>query len=177
MSRKAVFLDRDGVINKIIFREGKPTSPRSMDQFEFDTGVPDSLKRLRAAGFELFVVTNQPDLARGLLTGEALRMMTDRIVAAIPVRAVRICPHDDGDACACRKPRPGMLIELAAEYGVDLAQSYIVGDTWRDTQAGLAAGCKSIILDRPYNRDDPADWRVPDLAAAVALILAQIEIS
>lgn len=173
MLRRTVFLDRDGVINKVIYRDGRPTSPRNIEEFEFEAGVENALKRLRAAGFKLFVVTNQPELARGLLTDEALRLMTDRIVNTLKIDEVRICPHDNDGGCSCRKPRPGMLVELARKYDLSLKESYIVGDTWKDTCAGSSAGCKSIILDRPYNLEDPADWRVRDLCSAVDLICAR----
>jgi D-glycero-D-manno-heptose 1,7-bisphosphate phosphatase len=170
MPNRAVFLDRDGVINKLISRDGKPTSPRDIEEFEFEAGVESALNRLSAAGFKLFVVTNQPELLRSLLTNETLRLMTDRIVNTLKIDEVRICPHDDDDGCSCRKPQPGMLLELARKYDLSLKESYIIGDTWKDSCAGSSAGCKSIILDRPYNREDPADWRVPDLSSAVDLI-------
>jgi D-glycero-D-manno-heptose 1,7-bisphosphate phosphatase len=170
MSNRAVFLDRDGVINKLIYRDGKPTSPRNIAEFEFEAGVESALKRLRAAGFKLFIVTNQPELVRGLLTNEALRLMTDRMVTTLKIDEVRICPHDNDDHCRCRKPLSGMLVELAEKYDISLKESYMVGDTWKDSRAGSSAGCKSIMLDRPYNLEDPADWRVRDLSSAVDLI-------
>jgi D-glycero-D-manno-heptose 1,7-bisphosphate phosphatase len=172
MSQQGVFLDRDGVINKVIYRDGKPTSPRNIAEFEFHGEVESALKRLRSAGFKLFVVTNQPELARGLLTKESLCVMTDHIISTLKIDEVRICPHDNEDGCRCRKPQPGMLIELAHKYDLSLDESYIVGDTWKDSRAGRSAGCRSIILDRPYNVGDPADWRVPDLCSAADLICA-----
>jgi D-glycero-D-manno-heptose 1,7-bisphosphate phosphatase len=170
MPNRAVFFDRDGVINKLIYRDGRPTSPRNIAEFEFEPGVESALKRLSAAGFKLFVVTNQPELVRGLLTNEALGLMTDRIMNVLKIDEVRICPHDNDDGCGCRKPRPGMLVELADKYDLSLKESYIIGDTWKDSTAGSNAGCKSIILARPYNLKDPADWRVQDLSSAVDLI-------
>jgi D-glycero-D-manno-heptose 1,7-bisphosphate phosphatase len=168
---KTVFLDRDGVINKIVYRDGRPTSPRNIEEFEFEAGVESALNGLSTAGFRLFVVTNQPELSRGLLTQESLRMMTDRIMNALKIEEVRICPHDQADGCGCRKPRPGMLLDLANKYGLALEKSYMVGDTWKDSRAGNSAGCKSIILDREYNLGDPADWRVSNLSGAADLIL------
>jgi len=172
MAQKSVFLDRDGVINKMVYRDGKPTSPRSIEEFEFEDGVAPSLMRLSAAGFRLFVVTNQPELARGLMATESLSRMTALVMSLPAIEEVRICPHDDGDSCSCRKPQPGMLIELAHNHDLSLAESYIIGDTWKDSGAGSRAGCKSIILDRPYNKSAPADWRVPNLRSAVELICA-----
>jgi len=171
MAHKTVFLDRDGVINKVFFRDGKPSPPWRFIDFEIEPGVEQALRRLRAAGYKLFVVTNQPDLARGDLDTEDLRMMSDKLMATLDIDALKICPHDDRDDCACRKPRPGMLIELAREHDLALANSYMIGDTWKDTMAARAAGCKSITLDRPYNREHAADRRVADLSEAVELIL------
>jgi D-glycero-D-manno-heptose 1,7-bisphosphate phosphatase len=171
MPQRTVFLDRDGVINKTVFRDGRPTSPRNLAEFEIDDGVEESLTRLRAAGFKLFVVTNQPDVARGLMPLESLRLMTEMIVATFAVDEVRVCPHDDRDRCGCRKPKPGMLLELARKHGVDLGESYLIGDSWKDTSAASAAGCRSIILDRPYNQGDLSDYRVANLGEAVELIL------
>jgi len=172
-SGRAIFLDRDGVINQVIFRDGKPAGPRHVSEFEFESGIEEPIRRLRAAGFKLFVVTNQPDIARGLLTAEQLHLMTDNIIVTLQIDAVRICPHDDHDRCSCRKPSPGMLLDLAREYDVTLAQSYLIGDSWKDTLAARAAGCESIMLDRPYNQDDPADSRASDLSQAVDIILGE----
>jgi len=173
MTNRTVFLDRDGVINRVVFRDGKPGSPRQASEFEIEAGVGESLERLRAAGFKLFVVSNQPDVARGLLRIEALNVMTDKIMTTLAVDAVRVCPHDDRDGCDCRKPEPGMLLELAREHHLDLAESWLIGDSCKDTMAGRAAGCETIILDRPYNHDAPGDRRVSDLREAVEIILAE----
>jgi D-glycero-D-manno-heptose 1,7-bisphosphate phosphatase len=166
-----VFLDRDGVINKVVFRDGRPTSPRNLAEFEIEDGVERSLNRLRDAGFKLFVVSNQPDIARGLMPRETLRAMTEKILTTLAIDEVRVCPHDERECCSCRKPRPGMLVDLAREHGVELGGSYLIGDSWKDTLAAGAAGCRSIILDRPYNQGTPASSRVANLAEAVEFIL------
>src|SRR5579862_2563619 len=105
-SQRTVFLDRDGVINKVVFRDGRPTSPRNLAEFEIEDGVEESLNRLRDAGFKLFVVSNQPDIARGLMPQETLRVMTEKILSTLPVDEVKVCPHDDRECCRCRKPKP-----------------------------------------------------------------------
>ena len=169
--QRTVFLDRDGVINKVVFRDGRPTSPRNLAEFEIEDGVEESLNRLRDAGFKLFVVSNQPDIARGLMPRETLRVMTEKILTTLPVDEVKVCPHDDRECCSCRKPKPGMLVDLAREHGVELGGSYLIGDSWKDTLAAGAAGCRSIILDRPYNQGTPASRRVANLGAAVEFIL------
>jgi D-glycero-D-manno-heptose 1,7-bisphosphate phosphatase len=168
---RAVFLDRDGVINRLVWRDGRPGSPRSFEEFHLDSSVIQPLEHLHKAGLKLFVITNQPDLARGLLSQASLQRMNHLIFARLPIEAIAICPHDDQDNCDCRKPRPGMLERIAADRQIQLAGSFVIGDTWRDTGAARAAGCSSIILDRHYNRSDEADYRVRDVIEAVQLVI------
>ena len=172
----AVFLDRDGVINPIVMRDGKPGSPRSMDEFRLEPGARAPLQDLRNAGFRLFVITNQPDIARGWLSLQTLELMNQQVIAHLPVEAIAVCPHDDSDDCRCRKPRPGMLEQFAAAGQIELSRSFMVGDTWRDVQAARAAGCIAIILDRNYNRGDEADYRVASLSEAAQLIIERVEL-
>lgn len=129
------------------------------------------LECLRASGLRLFVVTNQPDIARGLLEPQTLAQINQQVIARLPIEAIEVCPHDDRDDCRCRKPRPGMLTKLAVRAGVELGNSFVIGDSWRDVQAARAAGCVAILLDRPYNRDDDPDYRVSSLGEAAQLIL------
>jgi D-sedoheptulose 7-phosphate isomerase len=166
----AVFLDRDGVLNEVVWRDGQAVSPRTLADF---TIVPDiaAVARLRAAGLRLFVVTNQPDIARGRLESAVL----DQMLAALQAHGfdeVASCRHDDEDDCACRKPRPGMLHALAERWGVDLSASYMVGDSWRDVEAGRAAGCRTVIIRRDYNGNAAADIEAADLTGAVDAVLA-----
>lgn len=170
MTRAAVFLDRDGVLNEVVERDGQPGSPRSLSEFHL---APDlaHVRRLKAAGLLVFIVTNQPDLSRGLLEAAAFDGMLRLLCEQVPVDDWRVCSHEDGHDCACRKPRPGMLHDLAHHWHVDLSRSYFVGDTWRDVGAARAAGCRSILLRRPYNGDVEADVEVATLASAVDSIL------
>jgi D-glycero-D-manno-heptose 1,7-bisphosphate phosphatase len=168
---RAVFLDRDGVINPLLVRAGKPASPRLLSDFQIEPGARAPLDGLRDAGFRLFVITNQPDIARGLLNPQTLEQMNQQVTTQLPIEAVAVCPHDDHDQCRCRKPRPGMLEKLAADEQIDLRRSFLIGDTWRDVQAARAAGCIAIILDRNYNRADKADYRVGSLAEAAQVII------
>jgi D-glycero-D-manno-heptose 1,7-bisphosphate phosphatase len=169
--QRAVFLDRDGVINSVIFREGKPASPRLLSEFQFEYGIERPLERLKMAGLRLFVITNQPDIARGLIDRQTLNIINQQVMSRLSVEAIEVCPHDDRDDCRCRKPRPGMLIAIADRMGIELTESFVVGDSWRDVQAARAAGCAAIILDRSYNRNDDADFRVTTLGEAAQLIL------
>jgi D-glycero-D-manno-heptose 1,7-bisphosphate phosphatase len=172
VARRAVFLDRDGVLNAAVVRDGVPHPPRSVDEVEILPGVYDACNRLRAAGFELVVVTNQPDIARGTQTREAVRRINDALLAALPLDEVVICPHDDADGCDCRKPRPGMLVAAAQRRGIDLSASFLVGDRWRDIEAGIRAGCRTLLIDRDYDeRSVRADVSVIDLGKAVVWIL------
>lgn len=150
MSR-AVFLDRDGVLNAIIERDGKPASPRTPDELKIEAGALAVLTALKAQGFALFVVTNQPDIRRGLMSEASLEAIHAKLAAALPVDEILACPHDTADNCPCRKPKPGLILDLAQRHGVDLSQSWMIGDQDRDISSGKAAGCRTILLQRPYN--------------------------
>ena len=169
-ARRAVFLDRDGVLNEIVQRHGKPESPRTLDQLRLTADI-GSTRRLKEAGFLLFLITNQPDITRGKTTRSFVDEVVDRIRLHVPLDDVRICPHDDEDACACRKPRPGMILDLAREWHVDLSESHVIGDMWRDVEAARAAGCHSILIRRDYNRDTSGDAEAATLEEAVQLVL------
>jgi D-glycero-D-manno-heptose 1,7-bisphosphate phosphatase len=171
MKSRAVFLDRDGVINKVVFRDGRPASPRTFDEFRIIDGVAEEISRLWAAAYRLFVISNQPDIARGLLDRSVLEEMTKLLLASLPVERVLICVHDDADGCTCRKPKPGMLHKVAFKEGINLTESFVIGDSWKDVYAGNAAGCISILLRREYNLGVEADYMVESLAEAVNFIL------
>jgi D-glycero-D-manno-heptose 1,7-bisphosphate phosphatase len=169
--RRAVFLDRDGVLNRVIVRACRPASPRSLDELTLEPAAAGAAARLREAGFLVFVVTNQPDLARGLLAPAVHEAIMERVRGAVSPHDLAVCPHDDGDDCECRKPRPGMLLGLAARWGVDLASSFMVGDDWKDMDAGRAAGCRAILIRTDYNGGVAADHTVADLAEATHVII------
>lgn len=168
--RQAVFLDRDGVLNAVVPRNGRPGSPRALAELALVPGVAEAVARLRQAGFLVFVVTNQPDLARGLLDPAEHAAVMARVGAATGADEMLTCPHDDPDDCPCRKPRPGMLKELAARWGVALEASYVVGDGWKDMEAGRAAGCRTVLVRAEYNTGVAADAAADGLAAAVEVI-------
>ncbi len=152
MSRRpAVFLDRDGVLNRVVWRDGKAASPRAVDELEIEADASAALAMLKDAGYLLLVVTNQPDVRRGLMAIETLDAIHGRLAQALPLDDIAACMHDNADACACRKPKPGLVLGLAERHGVDLSRSWLVGDQDRDIQCGQAAGCHTVLLDRPYN--------------------------
>jgi D-glycero-D-manno-heptose 1,7-bisphosphate phosphatase len=167
--RRAVFLDRDGVINRNKVRDGRPHGPRSVEDFVVLPGVGEAVATLRAAGYLVIVATNQPGLAR-----ETVEAMHAKLRRAVPVDDIRVCPHVESDNCACRKPKPGLLLEAAREHGISLAQSWMVGDRWRDVEAGKAAGCRTVFIDHGYTNEprprDP-DVVVRSLAEAVPFML------
>ena len=167
----AVFLDRDGVINEVVYRDGQPGSPRDLTEFRFTHQVHETLSELACGGYRLFVVSNQPDVARGLLSPEILQSMTDRIRAELPVDDVLICPHDDADACECRKPKPGLIDRVAPD--LDISRSFLIGDSWKDIEAARRGGVKAILLSRDYNSGVSAEITARDLRAATTLILAE----
>jgi N-acetyl-alpha-D-muramate 1-phosphate uridylyltransferase len=174
LSRRAVFLDRDGVLNEAIVEGGRPLAPLDPADFRIMAGVAQALTRLKQRGFLLLVVTNQPDVSRGNQTRTAAAEMERRLRAELPVDDVFTCFHDDADACECRKPRPGLIVRAAEQYGIDLSRSYITGDRWRDVDAGANAGCKTIWIDRGYREQGPSstpDARVDSLTEAVDWIL------
>lgn len=170
---RAVFLDRDGVINRAIVRDGKPYPPDCLAALEVLPGVAQALSRLREAGFLNVIATNQPDVATGKQRLEVVEAMHRRLAETLCIDAVQVCYHVDADACLCRKPRPGMLLEAAEELGIDLGQSFMVGDRWRDIAAGQAAGCQTFFIDYGYaeKRPEPPYVSVESLLAAAELIL------
>lgn len=168
--RPAVFLDRDGVLNEVVQRDGIWGSPRTLEEFRVVAGLPQIASALREAGCLVFVVTNQPDIARGRMTPAALDAMNAQIREAVAPDELRVCPHDDADRCQCRKPLPGAITELARRWDVDLSRSVIIGDSVKDVGAGRAAGVTTILLDREYNRGIDADHRIETLAEAVQIV-------
>jgi D-glycero-D-manno-heptose 1,7-bisphosphate phosphatase len=172
--RRAVFLDRDGVINRAFVRNGRPYPPDRLEQLELLPGVVEAVASLRAAGFLVVVATNQPDVASGRQRRAVVEAMHERIRSLVPVDAIKVCYHGEADGCGCRKPRPGMILEAAQEWSVDLARSFMVGDRWRDVGAGRAAGCGTILVGDGYGEDFPVppDALARSLREAADLILS-----
>tara|TARA_B100000949_G_C13958736_1_gene316014 strand:- start:30 stop:560 length:531 start_codon:yes stop_codon:yes gene_type:complete len=148
--RKAVFLDRDGVINKAFIKEGLPTSPHSLDELKILPGVKESVLRLKKLNFVCLVVTNQPDVTRGKINKNTVIKMNNFLQKEIKLDDFFVCYHDDEDNCECRKPKPGLLLQASKKWDVNLKKSFIIGDRWRDIQAGEKVGCKTIFLEYNY---------------------------
>jgi D-glycero-D-manno-heptose 1,7-bisphosphate phosphatase len=174
---KAVFLDRDGVLNEAPTRDGMPLSPMTVSEVVIPPDVPGALDRLRRQGFRLIMVTNQPNIARGHQPRHAVYAINRHLQERLRLDAVEICEHDDDDNCNCRKPKPGMLLKAAARDRIALSASYLVGDRWRDIEAGRRAGCRTILIGDGYGERDksPPDVTFETLSEAADWILAQKE--
>ena len=155
LSARAVFLDRDGVLNRPVVRDGLPFPPANAGEFELYPGVLEGCRQLKEAGFLLIVVTNQPDVGRGTQSRGAVDAMHAALRAAIPeLDGIEVCFHagsSQGDPCDCRKPKPGMILRAAEKHGLDLRRSFLVGDRWRDVDCAHAAGCRAVFIDHGYH--------------------------
>lgn len=173
--KRAIFLDRDGVLNRAFVRDGKPYPPSGLDELEILPGVVEAAFALKQAGFLLVIVTNQPDVARGRCERAIVEAMNAKLVAALGLDAALCCFHDEADNCSCRKPRPGMLTDAAVRMGIDLKASYMVGDRWRDMEAGRLAGSSTLFVDYGYDERQPEtfDHRVGSLWEASEIILRE----
>jgi D-glycero-D-manno-heptose 1,7-bisphosphate phosphatase len=173
--RRAVFLDRDGVINRALVRDRKPYAPRHLSEFRLLPGVGDAVTQLKSVGFLIIVVTNQPDVGHGLTTLQTLAAMHARLSERLGVDAILVCPHRQDAGCACRKPKPGMIHQAATHWSIDVRRSYLVGDRSTDIVAGRAAGLYTVFLDRGYAEPllEPPDARAGSLRQAVRKILAR----
>lgn len=153
--KAAVFLDRDGVLNRVRVHEGKPYPPHHVAELEILPGVPEALKHLKKYGYFLVVVTNQPDVVRGSTTHQEVHMIHQALASQLPIDAWYVCFHDDADDFMCRKPKPGSLLQAAHEHHLDLAHSFMVGDRWKDIEAGQQAGCHTVWINAGYRERSP----------------------
>jgi D-glycero-D-manno-heptose 1,7-bisphosphate phosphatase len=174
--KRAVFLDRDGVINQALLRDRKPYPPSGIDELKIVEGAAEALRDLKQAGFLLIVVTNQPDIARGTRSRATVDAIHQALREALPLDDFFVCPHDDADHCDCRKPLPGLLLRAAEKYEIDMSRSFMVGDRWRDVDAGASAGCATVWIDYGYREKRPAaepSVKVVSIRAAADWILQQ----
>ena len=174
---RAAFLDRDGVLNRAIVRDGRPYAPHNLDDFIILPEAPAAVRRLKAAGYLVIVATNQKDVGAGLMSRDMLDAMHARLSEAVPVDDILVCTCID--ECPCYKPNPGMLLDAARDWSIDLSASVMIGDRWRDIGAGRNAGCRTIFIDRGYAealRDTP-DMVATDLADAVDKLLGSLSTS
>jgi D-glycero-D-manno-heptose 1,7-bisphosphate phosphatase len=178
VTRAAAFLDRDGVLNEPLVVAGHPHPPPGVAEVRMLPDVELACRMLREAGLTIVVVTNQPDIARGTTSREAVDALNAAICDPLRVDVVCTCPHDDADGCGCRKPKPGLIVDAAVRWDIDLARSTTVGDRWRDVEAGRAAGTATVFIDRGYAEPGPRspDLVVQELIEAVPFILERSRI-
>lgn len=172
---RAVFFDRDGVLNNVILKNGKPHPPASIAELELAAGAAVALNKLVMQDYRLIGITNQPDVARGTTTKTIVDEINQAIMQQLPLDEILVCFHDDKDDCECRKPKPGLLFQAAKAYDIDLSKSFMIGDRWKDIDAGIAANCKTIWIKTDYKEKQPAtmDFVANNLVAAVDWVLLQ----
>lgn len=172
MHAKAIFLDRDGVLNRSIIKQGKPYPPATLAELSIAEDVLPALKTLKKAGFLLIGATNQPDVARGTTSRSLVETINATLMKLLPLDEIRVCYHDDSDDCECRKPLPGLLTQAASEHGINLSASFMIGDRWKDIEAGQRAGCQTVWIDQGYAEKKPvgANYIVTSLSEAAIKI-------
>lgn len=155
MRQKAIFLDRDGVLNKAVIKNNLPYPPSSIAELVIVDDAQEALKQLKTFNFLLIGATNQPDVARGKTSVHCVEEINQQLIKTLSLDEIRVCYHDDADQCKCRKPLPGLIMSAAKDYNIDLSLSYMIGDRWRDIEAGSRAGCKTIWLRNDYKEKKP----------------------
>lgn len=170
MSRRAVFLDRDGVVVATIMRGGQPAPPFSREELFIFPYAQEAIQMLRSSGFLVILASNQPDVAYGNISFSEWHWLQYQVEEELGFDDVFICSHTRHQECSCKKPQPGLLVVAAHKWDLDLASCYFIGDTAADTLAAQAVGCRSILISAAYNIEVPSDFRVSDILAAARLI-------
>ena len=152
---KAIFLDRDGVINKSIIANGKPYAPLLFEDFVFYEDTKKAIVVIQSLDYKTIIVTNQPEINKGNLNHEELKRMNDRIYNELKIDDIFVCEHTSEEDCDCRKPKPGMILNASKKHNIDLSQSFLIGDRYKDIESAHAAGCNSIFIDRKYSEKFP----------------------
>jgi D-glycero-D-manno-heptose 1,7-bisphosphate phosphatase len=172
---KSVFFDRDGIINKALVKNNKPYSPLTVKEFKFTDYIKLGCEALERAGFFLFIVTNQPEISRGNLQQNELNLINLLIYQTLPVKEILVCPHSHEDLCSCRKPSAKMISDAANSYNIDLKNSWLIGDRWKDIDCGFKAGCKTIFVDYNYDEilKEKPNFIVSSVSSAINIILEE----
>ena len=170
---KAIFLDRDGVINQVNLVDGKPHPPKDLSELILLPKVAEALQLFKDAGYLLIVITNQPDVVRGKTKIETVEAINQFLKDSLPIDDIFTCYHDDIEDCNCRKPKPGNILQAADLYNINILGSFMIGDRWRDIEAGESAGCKTFFIDYSYQEKQPEsyDYKVKSLYEAAKIIL------
>ena len=162
--KPAVFIERDGLLNRVRVERRQPRSPLSMEEFQINPEAIAPLKALKEAGFVVLATTNQPGLSRGTLPRRELDRMHVLLQKTFSLDGILVCPHDENDACPCRRPKPGLLIEAAFKWHLEIDHSFVVSEMWQDAQAAHVAGCTSLLIRSPWNGSGHHDYVLDDLA-------------
>lgn len=169
--KKAIFLERDGILNLTVTERQSQVSPKTLEEFQINTAAIPICEHLKAAGFLLIVTTNQPGLSTGGVSRRELDRMHQLLRQTFPLDDILVCPHDEGDECTCRKPQPGLFMEAAFKFHLDLEHSYIISDKWQDARAARGLGCTSMMLHSPWIGSGHHDFVLSSLPAIVGKIL------
>ena len=170
--RRAIFLDRDGTLNKPFIKNGLPFSPPSFNEFEILPGVKESLLKLKKLNFVCLLITNQPDVSRGKIKKKTVIQMNNFLKREVKLDDIFVCYHDDHNNCECRKPKPGLILNAKKKWDIDLNKSYMIGDRWKDVQAGINAGCKTVFINNNYKetKEVKANFITDSLLNAVYIL-------
>ncbi len=166
-----IFIERDGVLNRVRVERQHQVTPLTLDEYHINVGARGLLQKLKDAGFALIVTTNQPGLSRGYQSRRELDLMHERLRRSLPVDDILVCAHDEADYCPCRKPKPGLLIEAAFKWQLDLTRSFVISNKWQDAEAARTAGCTSLLIQSPWIGTGHHDFVLPDLTVIVEKIL------
>ncbi len=151
-SIKAIFLDRDGVINQPVIINGKPYPPKNINELLLIDNIGRYLDELKNKGFLLIMITNQPDVARGKIRRADVENINNYLKKYLGIDDVFCCYHDDNDECDCRKPKPGMIVDAQKKWKINLKNSFLIGDRWKDVESGKSVGLRTFLID--YNYDE-----------------------
>jgi D-glycero-D-manno-heptose 1,7-bisphosphate phosphatase len=169
--KRAVFIERDAVLNQVRVGQQHQITPLTLEEFKANQESVEPLARLKNAGFLMIATTNQPGLSRGYQSRRELDRMHEILRRTFPLDDIMLCPHDETDHCPCRKPKPGLLIEAAFKWHLDLDHSFVISDKWQDAEAARTAGCTSLLIKSPWVGKGHHDFILPDLTAIVEKIL------
>jgi D-glycero-D-manno-heptose 1,7-bisphosphate phosphatase len=169
--KQAVFIERDGVLNQVRIERQQPIAPLTLEEFRLNTDLVPLVQKLKDANLVVIVTTNQPGISRGYQSRRELDRMNDLLRRTFTVDDLVLCPHDETDRCPCRKPKPGLLVESAFKWHLDLDRSFVIGDKWQDAEAARTAGCTSLLLKSPWVGTVHRDFLLPDFESVVNKIL------
>ena len=169
--KQGIFIERDGILNKVRVERQHQVSPLTLEEFHVNKELAPLLSKLKAGELLLIATTNQPGLSRGYQSRRELERMHEMLRRTLPLDDILVCPHDETDRCPCHKPKPGLIVEAAFKWHLDLDRSFVISDKWQDAEAARTAGCTSLLLQSPWVGNVHHDFILPDLDAIVDKIL------